>query len=175
MCKWVLLRSSLRQMGEVQHVQTEYKPVLSSSFPGDLLQHLIIMQKALPLTPDMDSIMDDMEVWGHGKCYDWYCDVLELLASTIQHGIAVQRKAIFRACIEYRVKVVLHSRFAYNSPVADHILNDWTMYFQSSFTTQGLRQMTITSEQFVLYRMAQTMHTGCTVGSCSTVVSVNSD
>ena len=172
-CKWVLLKSSTRQAAQVQSVQTEYKAVLTSSFPSCILEEFLVRESALPLTPHLNPIMDDMEVWGRSRSYDWYCDVLNLLAHTIRRGVSVQGKKIMRYCIEYEVKALIYSRLPFYSPAAKLILLEWRQYYDVTFTTSSkLNELTVASVQFVLYRMAQsTVHVALTYMPENTVSS----
>jgi fructose-1,6-bisphosphatase len=134
--------------------------VLSSSFPEDILQQLIMRQKALPLTPDMDNIMDDMEVWGRSVHYDWYCDVVEWLAHILTNGVAVGRKQIIKDCIEYRLKHVVYKHYGINSPVAGLLFDEWAEYYDNAYvgTYKQFRHYTVESRQFMLYSLAQSLH-----------------
>jgi hypothetical protein len=155
-CKWVLLRSTARQANEVTNCQTEFNSVLSSSFPQDMLEQHLMSGRMFPLTPDFNGIMDDMHVWGQRKSYEWYCDVLELLHSALTGDADVGRKQIVSEVIELQLTATIYMYFAYNSPVAKIVLEEWNQFFHKRYTRSlSVAELTIQSEQLVIYRIAQ--------------------
>jgi hypothetical protein len=159
-CKWVLLKSSTRQALETRAVRTEYNAVLSSSFPRDLLEQLIISGAATPVIPDYDYIIDDMVVWGHGNRYEWYCDVLDYLAYVLHHCYARNRKWVIRDCILYQVEYLLNgpNGIAINSPVmAFDISHMWQNDFIDNIYHVSLefQTMVVISQQYVALKVVQ--------------------
>jgi hypothetical protein len=163
-CQWVLLKSTNRQARNVTLLRTEYNPVLSSSFPSMELQDLIIQGRALPLPPDLDTVMDTMVVWGHNKHYEWYCDVLEFLAFTITTGVKVSKKQVVRDCIQYQVDAIIHAYIDANSPMATALVHEWKEHYEHAYSeSQDMRALMVGTQQFVLYRTLQSTNHGHTM------------
>jgi hypothetical protein len=109
---------------------TQFYPVV---FLKDLLEELIMRGVAFPLTEDLDFIMDDMDVYGRTKRYEWYCEVVEYLTIILKQGYSAPKKFIVRDCIEFEMEVLLNSRLVYNSLYVPDILRQWKENFDQFY------------------------------------------
>ena len=156
-CKWVILHSEQGQTAGIFPWQTVYHTVLTKSLPADTVQELIVSGHALPLTPDMNDIMDKMTVWGQENSKHWHNDVVDFLAFTINEGIPMTRQQLVKEVIGLKVHVLIHTWFGVNSGEANMLVAEWEAYFDSEWQTgsQELCELTVRCDQYTKYRIAQ--------------------
>ena len=145
-CKWVIMQSE-RANPNLGAVETVYHKVLCKAFTPDTVQKLMITKHALPLPPDLSYCMDEMDAWGADMDKPWYCDVVGMLAFTVEDGIPVNRKGIVLDSIDIKMRMMVYTYFAPPSNTAHMLMEDWIDWFYVKWDTdtQSFKQLYIDS------------------------------
>jgi hypothetical protein len=151
-CKWVILSSEVEETA-----QTVYHTVLCASLPEDTLQDLMISQHAVPLPSDLSYCMDNMHDWGQDMDMEWYCGVVQMLASTAQDGFCVNKKGIVRDSLEIKVMALIHLYYGVGSPTAYLLMHGWADLFDNLWRTtdRDFYQLYLCSTQYINNRIHQ--------------------
>ena len=100
----------------------------TSVFSRDILRHLIITFRALPVPPDMEPIIDCMYHWGRGVDRWWYHEVLHFLQYLLHARTKWPQQIVWKRCIEFRVRRILRLTWATESEL-DSIYHNWEIEF----------------------------------------------
>ena len=104
-------------------------PVPARCFDTETLHTIIMNREALPLTPDMNAIMDFMYQYGRSTSQLWFNWTLDLLAHTMVDG-EPQKKAYFMfATIQYRVMEMIYESIL-NHYVQLMVEDEWVQHFR---------------------------------------------
>ena len=128
--EWVLLRSDWRRTAGILRVATDWFPVHSSCLPPVTLQELLIAGNALPLTLEMEEVMNEMFVWGQDLSYFWYSETLERFAFWTRHGLDPDRQTLVREVIELHVKAIVNRYFLVGDFAYQYLIGKWWLEFE---------------------------------------------
>ena len=160
--EWVLLRSDWRRTAGILRVATDWFPVHSSCLPPVTLQELLMAGNALPLTLEMEEVMNEMFVWGQDLSYFWYSETLERFAFWLRHGLEPARETLVREVIGLHVKALLNRYFAVNSAPYQYILGLWFTEFDGNIysASKYFYAMVQASINYTNWCIAQTNYNG---------------
>ena len=147
-CKYVLLWAD----PQYEFQEKQYQPLEAKFIPGNILQQLIMVGAALPMTPAMDTVLDFLASWVLSYSMDWYFECLAVLAKAANGGDPVEKKEIWFSCIEALVLKHVHLTYAIGSNEAYWIWVDWKNHFDIMYKQNPnwhFRTMTLDSEQHV--------------------------
>ena len=156
-CKWVILRAPLKSAAEIPAMSTQCFSVLASCYSPRILEMMIMEKVAVPLPREMAFVMDAMHAWGQSKHYNWYCGVMDLIASWLDLEMEVPQKTVMRACIGLEVKSLISTYFPYNIGTGNQIYSKWYKFFETDYKTapEDFQALAISSFDYVNWAIAQ--------------------
>ena len=150
-CKWLMLTRFHQDNNEWQNSRNTV--VSASSFDYETLQHMIISRSALPLTPDMDKVMDWMFQWGRTVSPWWYNNVVWVLYFKLINGFEISKYELFMQCMTWKITRKLEQRhFQPGSEAYHHIYTGWTLVFPHYYNQEDpdFHKLYIKSVQFIM-------------------------
>jgi hypothetical protein len=149
-CKWILLQGE--DMGS-----KEYFPVLANALPNGLLLELLLSERAMPLTPELSTVMDAMYWWGKNKSLVWYEDVIDIVAEAVDMDTDYDRKELFRAMISGQVRDEIHKYFPVASMASELLWLNWISWFNATYhiAPQSFMAMSRYSFDYVNWSIGQ--------------------
>ena len=120
----------------------------------------MISKHALPLPFDLSYCMDNMLQWGQSMDREWFYDVVQMLAFTVEDGIPVNKRGIVRDATELKVQVMIHTYYGVGTNQAYLLLKEWEDYFDIMWqnSAQNFNELTVTTTQYIGYRIHQLRH-----------------
>jgi hypothetical protein len=132
--KWIFLRGYHHEI--IWSQPCSFKAIPSTFFHKETLNSLILTKEAVPLTEELDDIMDCMECWGRGLNQCWYFKVVDCLGRILNQGPKVPKALVLKQCIKYRVEDILSEFWnSVDAPYTD--VADFETYFDSLDISSG--------------------------------------
>lgn len=129
---------------------SELYVIPSSAFSKKTATNLIATRQAIPLTPDMDEVMECMDCWGRNVNHVWYELTLNVLEEYLLRDEGVKRELLFLHVILIRIRGVVNR---YDFPVAtkEGLINEWMEFYGNlyDYTTKDFYELALRSFQFI--------------------------
>lgn len=128
-CKWLLIQGG----NAVLRRESDLYAIPSSSFDRPTFIHLIVTRQALPLTPQMDQVMDWMDSWGRGISSVWYDHVVDLFCLHLEEETFISNEILLKEVVYLHMEKMVWDHFLAGDDLGHYILDEWHAYFNQVF------------------------------------------